>query len=724
MSRYALWSRQNKRDEREFHEKAYRREGIAEWDARWHTLSIEARLAVLNNLKVPHGARNPGSTRPSVPVSSIEPGVLQELVSAGLVEIGGSRMIGPRDRIFTADAAIDFMARVRALNRHRLLRDGGLAEFKKYVDHGFFSSVTLNVLNDITRRAGIHEYMRLDELLSRYVTSRYWPKWSVASVVDPFAARVIKLIEDAEGPVPLRALSERIPDVPPDSLWTSVSRLIACMAVFEDLDPKSLDIVVGLLPAVREAKARANEIRVRPPLVRVETPREFGPDGSIIVDDLRAFLLEVASDPPRLRQDKALFQKEADRFLDAQSPLPAWLAQDVLHFRDSRLDKTHAWARALHLVRERVDGKEMRLDLSPTGSEWLANPLEKQYQSVFSHLNLLPSSKNRGSYEDYDDRSGYYSGIGGYYHGVGDDRFLGSHVIVIRKGNGKSAIRYWEAKPEDYKALRDSIDRAFEELPIGVYFTLESVLAHLSFGDANPLYLGLRPDNVEVFQSGRPVPPIEEQREEMARSVLDTFTRARLIPLGCVQTALDGQDRLCIARQPRLDAYFGRAVGAEKMAGVTAGESRVVVQPDFSLVIIGLNPAPAAELAPFCERSRKGSSPGAQVLKLTRESVIKAVAGGMKPEEITNRLKRRASNEVPANVLREVRDWAGWVRRVRTTTQLLIRCPDRETADRVIGVLKKKGERLNETTVALEVARLTPAERIKLREQGIVVESK
>ena len=107
-------------------------------------------------------------------------------------------------------------------------------------------------------------------------------------------------------------------------------------------------------------------------------------------------------------------------------------------------------------------------------------------------------------------------------------------------------------------------------------------------------------------------------------------------------------------RQPRLDAYFGRAVDAEKMAGILAGESRVVVQPDFSIVIIGLNPAPAAELAPFCERTRKGGSPGAIVLKLTRESVVKAVAGGMKPEEIASRLKRRSSNEVPANVLRQV----------------------------------------------------------------------
>src|SRR3954454_8002844 len=286
MSRYSLWSRQNRREERDFHEKAFRREGLAEWDARWHKLSVEARLAVLNNLKIPPKSQGPGSTRPSVPVELIVPKTLEELVAAGFAEIGGTRMIGPRDRVFLVDGATDFVARVRSLNRHRLLRDGGSAELKKYVDSSFFTSMTLDVLNSITRRAGIHEYVRLDDLLSRYVTGRYWPEWAVASVTDPSAAQVMKAIEEADGPVQLMDLPGKIRDVTPESVRTTVDRLIGCLAVFEDLDPETLDIVVGLLPAVREAKARAKLPRVRPPLVRVETPKELGPTGSIIVDDL------------------------------------------------------------------------------------------------------------------------------------------------------------------------------------------------------------------------------------------------------------------------------------------------------------------------------------------------------------------------------------------------------------------------------------------------------
>jgi hypothetical protein len=109
------------------------------------------------------------------------------------------------------------------------------------------------------------------------------------------------------------------------------------------------------------------------------------------------------------------------------------------------------------------------------------------------------------------------------------------------------------------------------------------------------------------------------------------------------------------------------------------------------------------------------------VLKLTRESVVKAVAHGLKPEEIVARLKEYASNEVPANVLREVEGWSGWVRRVTLGTMTVLRCPDAATADRVVTALKKGAERVNETLVAIDAGRLTPAERAKLKDQGLIV---
>jgi hypothetical protein len=146
-----------------------------------------------------------------------------------------------------------------------------------------------------------------------------------------------------------------------------------------------------------------------------------------------------------------------------------------------------------------------------------------------------------------------------------------------------------------------------------------------------------------------------------------------------------------------------------------------VVQPDFSIVIIGPTPAPAAELIPFCERTTRGSGRGAIVLKITREAVVKAVANGLKPAEIVARLKRHSSHEIPANVLREVQGWADWVRRVTPEPLTVLRCPDRETADRVMAALRKHAERIQETLVAITPQVLTTIERQKLRDQGIIL---
>jgi hypothetical protein len=303
-----------------------------------------------------------------------------------------------------------------------------------------------------------------------------------------------------------------------------------------------------------------------------------------------------------------------------------------------------------------------------------------------------------------------------------DHRFLGANVSAVSTRR-RQPPRYWELKPKDHETLRASIHRSFAALPLGVFHTLNNVLDHLVFEQFNPLLLGLGQEDVTVFSHGRPVPPLAERRELVARSLLTDFIRLRLIPLGCIQAAIDGDGNLCIARQRRLDVYFGHEVEATETPGPAATQTRVVVQPDFSIIIIGLNPAPAAELIPFCEREKHGGH-GALTLRLTREAVVKAVAHGMKPEEIVDRLRRLATNEVPANVLRQMSDWCGWVRRVHTSNVTTVRCPDAETADRVVAVLKRHAERLTETIVAIDQLRLTAADRNKLRDQGILIEGR
>ena len=86
-----------------------------------------------------------------------------------------------------------------------------------------------------------------------------------------------------------------------------------------------------------------------------------------------------------------------------------------------------------------------------------------------------------------------------------DTGFLGETFTVMKLGKEKHAS-YWNAKPEDVKALRTALDRAFAALEPGVFYRLESVVSHLAFGEHNPVNVGLAPEQVAVFHHSQPIP--------------------------------------------------------------------------------------------------------------------------------------------------------------------------------------------------------------------------
>ena len=718
MSKYSLWNKPRHSEGRDFHEKAFRYQDMARWDARWHTLSPQARLAYLKDPKVPQAAQGPNQKQPSVKADRFPAGVLEELLAAGFVELGDAGAGGQRDRVFAVVDATDFTTRVRALHRQHLLRGDLPSMLDSYIRNSFYLQAAIGVLNDVVRNAGIQDYMGINEILRLYVLNRRWPGWVVQSLKDPAAKRIVEVLRDANGPVGRAELEKKLQDIAADKLQAALVSLIARLAVFEDLDPRTCELQVGLLPSVRAGMAAALQRRERPPLVVSENLQIIGPEGSLFLDDLRAFLLEIVSEPPRLRQDNEIFQIDLDRFFEALGELPPTLLQALELSQEKRLKQAQEWAHNLKLVSRRIQPKQARLEISSKGSEWLASSLQEQYGRLYEFLR--PQHSDKG---DSVPGTPYSSSFGSPYgHQESQQRFLGANVTVIKTRPGP-IVRYWDAKNKDHEALRDSIYRSFTALPLGVFHRLENVLDHLVFEQYNPLLLGLAQEEVAVFTDSRAVPPLEELREQAARNLLTAVLRRRLIPLGCVQAAIDADGNLCIARHRMFDMYFGRKVKEAELASQPATQTRVVVQPDFSIFVIGLNPAPAAELLSFCEREKRGGH-GALTLRLTRESVVKAVAYGMKPAEIVDRLRRLATNEVPANVLRQVSDWCGWVRRAHTSTVMIAHCPDSETADRIVAAMKRQAERLTETIVAIDQPRLTTADRNKLRNQGVLIEGK
>ena len=134
-----------------------------------------------------------------------------------------------------------------------------------------------------------------------------------------------------------------------------------------------------------------------------------------------------------------------------------------------------------------------------------------------------------------------------------------------------------------------------------------------------------------------------------------------------------------------------------------------------------MNPAPVMELAPFCDRESGNTAGGSLILRLSRESIFRALAAGLTGEEVMARLERHAG-ALPGNVRTQVQSWCAQVRQVSLRPALLIRCPDAATADRVKAALGKSVDRLGETTLAFLNEKMTAAERQKLQGQGIIVQ--
>ena len=719
---YGDWAGRSTPKGSELDGKAFSRADLQAWDTKWHLLSTDARKAYLNDIKGPSRGQGPSPISPSVSVDKLKPKVFEELSAAGFVFVEPSRARNKPDRVIAVEGAIEFAKRVRGLQRQHLLDPNAPGDLASYVGWMFHDWLLWPVVQSIAKRFGIDSpYMGQREALSLIANFR-WQGWVEKTLNDPVAHRVLEVVRKAEGPIPLVKLVAGLePQGKPTAVREALDRLLSHLALVEDLDPVSRDIVVGFVPAVRAGIAKASAPRVRPPLEVCEAPREFGPEGGLFIDDLRALLLEVVAESPRLRQDGGLFVKEHDRFLAALQSVPTWFSELTTMSHVHRLEGALDRGVAMRLLQHEDVDHERRLRISSKGEEWLAAGYAKQYADVYEAYRAKMRADGFYSESPLGDvmtipefRSEYYSYM------RNDERFLGGNVTVVRTKQGQRPGRHMEPKDEDIDALRNAVGKALTQLPAGVFHVLNSVVGHFSHGADNVAMVGKKPEEVTLCVAGSSVRPFEEEQETVGRLLLQGIILTRLIPLGGFQAAIDDQGRVCVARTDRLGPYFGIGRIAEEAPEAAVG-TRVVVQPDFSVVVIGLATAPLADLAPFCERVTRGGTPGAVQFKITRQSVVRAVGHGLSGDVILQRLRTYASKDLPANVEREIKEWSGRVRKVKPETLKVIRCPDRETADRIATVLRKSVERLNESLLGLNAA-LTQAERKKLQEQGILIE--
>src|SRR5438876_6381370 len=153
---------------------------------------------------------------------------------------------------------------------------------------------------------------------------------------------------------------------------------------------------------VSEQPDAGDRPRSRPPLVTCPPPVDLLPEGGVEVNDLRAFLLELASSPARLRQDQTLYQKQHERFAATLDPLTAWAADFLRLSVEHRLNRALRWCRVLGLARAVSRGGATLLELGKQGQAWLASGFAGQYTRLFDYLRTGHEGQGHYAYSHSD----------------------------------------------------------------------------------------------------------------------------------------------------------------------------------------------------------------------------------------------------------------------------------------------------------------------------------
>lgn len=671
-----------------FSEKAYRRDALFVWDERWDALSVEARRLFLEAFEPTQLSAN--SPVSPVPTRNLHGPAWAELARGGFVRLAET---SGREMAYQRDEVANFAARVRGLVRYPVLDAKAPNAFLEFTNFAYAHYQLKQTIDSILKKNGIASQVSFGTVFDSYVARRRWPEWVANYLGLPLAGQLIGLVEASATPIYLTELQRRLPKEDPLQTRNALEGLVRHLVLFEGLDPVTLRLVIGMLPSVRADREQARHPKPPPELIWV-VPESMDPDTGTTIPHMRGLLMELSAGRARLKQDGTPYQKDLDRLTACIDGVPVWAS--AYHTTSERLALIALrFARRMNFTQTVKEKAVDWLTLSEKGSEWLAQGLNQQYSIVYAALREPPCDQTDAVFTSSDVTS-----------------------VPLEAGAEPEPYTYRSLTTLQRTPLREALYRALAEIPGEEFVTLESFLAYTLYRSHNPVLLERAAERVAVRIEGRLLPALEEQFEPAGRRLLSDLVRERLIPFGCVQAAHDHQKQLLIRRTPRLDWFFGKA---EPPAATESGSTRVLVQPDFSIVVIGLDPAPAADLVPFCTRVQGMPGSGSLTLKISKESVMKAIEAGFPPGEVLPRIQKHAQGKVPSNVAREVGDWCAGVRSVTPLPAIVLHCPDATATERVLSVLGKKVARVSDTLVLWLDGKPGSVERQKLLLQGILL---
>lgn len=479
---------------------------------------------------------------------------------------------------------------------------------------------------------------------------------------------------------------------------SKILKLLELLVLCEDLDLETLRLQIGFGAYLHRTPPSVPAALVRPPRI----DHDFGTKVPL-VEDVRVLLLEIANKPPLVKDSGELYQKEYKRLSERLDDLPQHAGEELGGGRLERVSTVIAIGRQCSWVKRQAakNSQGDTLVLSQQGQDWLSMSPWERYQEILKTMN--PKTKDK-----------YWS----------EEKFWFKSLAFALISDIKS-VNYLRSDKIDLlrDTFRQLVYKRLHELPKNQWITLESVIEYLALGPKNPLYLDRNLGEVVVKMDDFVTLPFASDYEWLAKRFFTLVFLRQLLPMGCFSCAVH-KTELLVKRQPLMELYFGEEVPKDVFAGMDQNQGKVVVQPDYSIIIIGDAGAAAAELAEFCEVSPGKQSGGAMTLRLTREAIFNAVANGLDARSVGERLRHHATGKLPANVAKQVEEWAAWPQRAQVSTATLIECPSREVGDRVMAVLGIKALRVNDEEIVVRYGELSTQDHVRLRKSGIVIRKK
>ena len=389
-----------------------------------------------------------------------------------------------------------------------------------------------------------------------------------------------------------------------------------------------------------------------------------------LIDDVATLLMEAITEPPRLKiHSRELYARNSRAISNALPALPTSIVPDFppLHL-DRRLSRAAHFAFSLRFTASQGDSRSgLRLVVTDGGRQWLLRSAKERLKQILDVLrdDALPLDFVPDLYE-----LGWFA--------VNPVRGVIDAFRAVGRESTVDLLAFVQFHSEQRNPLLDARTRRYVADGFAEHVWGSTVLA---------------------------------------------FLYERLVPLGGAALGLPGGSA-GFAMTDVGRYLLGEIDDFELDAPEETGEA--VIQPNFEIVFLSPSPVDQVRARTFATPTAalQGPQSVGTLFVIERASVQRAVMAGQDAEQVVAAAGDLSRQPLPANVSRQIRDWAAEVRWIDVCPALVVHCGDAETATRVQAAVGKRGRRLSDSVVELVGgAELTPAMRRKLIGRGVFVRS-